>query len=141
MNENEEEFHGAKVAVFIADKLVVILRDDRADIPYPNMWDFPGGGRERLETPEETAIRETREEIGLSLEAEQLVGRSDYFTERGNRLFFFAVHLSAEASHSLALGDEGQRLELVSAEEFLALPDAIDFMKSKLSSYLRMQTG
>jgi 8-oxo-dGTP pyrophosphatase MutT (NUDIX family) len=31
----------------------------------PDCWDFPGGGQEGDETAEETAIRETREEIGF----------------------------------------------------------------------------
>ncbi len=137
MNENAEEFHGSKVAVFIEDRLVVMLRDDRPDIPYPNMWDFPGGGREGDETPEQTAIRETYEEIGLMLEPQTLVGKSEYFTPRGNRLFFFAAHLSADKGRGVQLGEEGQRLELMGVEEFLALPEAIDFMKTKLSDYLR----
>lgn len=34
------------------------------DANHPNEWDFPGGRSDDGETPEETALRETREEIG-----------------------------------------------------------------------------
>ena len=36
-------FHGAKLALFVGDKLAVILRGDKPNIPSPNHWDMPGG--------------------------------------------------------------------------------------------------
>ena len=45
------EFSGCKIALLCDDKLLTILRDDKASIPYPNMWELPGGGREGEETP------------------------------------------------------------------------------------------
>jgi len=66
-------FSGAKLALFLGVDLLVILRDDRPDIPYPGHWDFPGGGREGQETPEACALRETREEVGLVLRPSELV--------------------------------------------------------------------
>ena len=60
-------FNGAKAALFIGTDLLCILRDDLAHIPFPAHWDFPGGGREGTETPKETVIRETREEVGLDI--------------------------------------------------------------------------
>jgi 8-oxo-dGTP pyrophosphatase MutT (NUDIX family) len=38
---------------------------------YPGYWCFPGGGQEGDETPEQTAIREAREEIGFVPEGER----------------------------------------------------------------------
>ena len=40
------DFTGCKIALFCGDKLLTILRDDKASIPWPNMWELPGGGRE-----------------------------------------------------------------------------------------------
>jgi 8-oxo-dGTP pyrophosphatase MutT (NUDIX family) len=37
-------------------------------------WDFVGGGAEPGESPEETAIREAREEIGLTVAPRGLIG-------------------------------------------------------------------
>ncbi len=34
------------------DEVLLLLRDDKPDIPYPNMWDLPGGHVDNGETPE-----------------------------------------------------------------------------------------
>ncbi|EJH02941.1 mutT/nudix family protein [Streptococcus pneumoniae GA56348] len=39
------DFQGCKIALFCGDKLLTILRDDKDDIPCPNMWELPGGGK------------------------------------------------------------------------------------------------
>jgi len=52
-------------------------------------WDFVGGGAEAGESPEETAIREAKEEIGLTIEPRGLIGV--YFNRtRRILLFIFA---------------------------------------------------
>ena len=55
--------------VFVNDKnqVLLFLRDDKPDIPYPNMWDVPGGHIEPDETPEECIIREMKEEMDIDL--------------------------------------------------------------------------
>lgn len=50
------------------NELLMLLRDDIPNIPYPNMWDIPGGKVEPGEIPEETVKREMMEEMGLKLE-------------------------------------------------------------------------
>ncbi|MFA6081038.1 MAG: NUDIX hydrolase [Patescibacteria group bacterium] len=40
---------------------------------YPYVWQFPGGGLEFGETPEETAKREMIEEIGVEIEIVSLI--------------------------------------------------------------------
>lgn len=53
------------------------------------VWDFVGGGAEPGESPEETAIREAQEEIGLTVEPRGLIGV--YFNRtRGLFIFVFA---------------------------------------------------
>lgn len=39
------DFPGCKIALFCGDKLLTILRDDKASIPWANMWELPGGGK------------------------------------------------------------------------------------------------
>ncbi|ACB91016.1 7,8-dihydro-8-oxoguanine-triphosphatase [Streptococcus pneumoniae] len=39
------DFQGCKIALFCGDKLLTILRDDKASIPWANMWELPGGGK------------------------------------------------------------------------------------------------
>lgn len=53
------------------DKALFLRRTEDAP-DYPGHWDFPAGGLENGETAEDTARRETREEIGLALPQEEL---------------------------------------------------------------------
>lgn len=48
-------------------EVLLFLRDNKPDIPDPNKWDLFGGFGEKGETPEETIIREIKEEIELDL--------------------------------------------------------------------------
>jgi 8-oxo-dGTP diphosphatase len=49
------------------NRLLIYLRDDKPDIPFPNHWDFFGGHLEDGETPEQALVREVREELGVEL--------------------------------------------------------------------------
>lgn len=51
-----------------------------------HLWDFVGGGAEPGESPEETAIREAREEIGLTVAPRGLIG---VYFNRARALFIF----------------------------------------------------
>ncbi|MEJ6594440.1 hypothetical protein [Parasphingorhabdus sp.] len=59
----EADFHGAKVALFIDDHILVYRRDNNPDIPFPDMLDLLGGGRENGER----AAREAFEEFGIRI--------------------------------------------------------------------------
>jgi 8-oxo-dGTP diphosphatase len=48
------------------NEVLLLLRDDKQEILYPNMWDIPGGIIEKKENPEETIRREMIEEMGLT---------------------------------------------------------------------------
>jgi 8-oxo-dGTP diphosphatase len=48
-------------------RLLIYLRDDKPDIPFPNHWDFFGGHLESGETPDQALVREVEEELGLAL--------------------------------------------------------------------------
>ena len=48
------------------NEVLLLLRDDRVDIPFPNMWDIPGGKVEINEDPEFAVRREMNEEIGIA---------------------------------------------------------------------------
>lgn len=49
---------------------------------HAGQWAFPGGRIDPGETPEETALREMHEEIGLRLGREHVIGRLDDFVTR-----------------------------------------------------------
>lgn len=132
-----EHFNGAKVALFVGEHLLITLRDDRPDIPYPNMWDFPGGGREGAETPFETMARETLEEVSLVVPRAAVIWEKRYPLSSTARepSWFFVARLPAAAEGQIVLGDEGQEWRLVTPEVFLGLPNAIPNMQSRLRDW------
>ena len=72
------DFTGSKIALICGDRVLTILRDDKDDIPCPNMWELPGGGREGNESPFECAAREVYEELGIHLDEDCLLWSKIY---------------------------------------------------------------
>ena len=59
----DEKIKGAGIMLITPqDEVLFLLRSPTSN--HPNEWDFPGGKADDDETPEETAKRETQEEIG-----------------------------------------------------------------------------
>jgi 8-oxo-dGTP diphosphatase len=58
-------------------RLLIYLRDDKAEIPFPNHWDLFGGHLEAGETPEQALLREVREELGITLKEWRFFRRFD----------------------------------------------------------------
>jgi len=60
--------HIAMVLLFDRhDRLLIYLRDNKPEIPFPNHWDLFGGHVEEGEAPEEALVRELKEELGVDL--------------------------------------------------------------------------
>ena len=66
--------------IFLNDKgqVLLLLRDNRPDIPYPDTWDVPGGHVEDVETPEQCIVREMQEEMGIRLKDFQLFSMMEF---------------------------------------------------------------
>ncbi len=67
-----------------AGRIAVIKRTKGGKVYYV----FPGGGIEQSETPEEAAIRETYEELGVSIEIDRLLHVLPY---SGTQYYFLAT--------------------------------------------------
>lgn len=131
------EFTACKLAYILKGQLLVYLRDDFAHIPFPNMWDFPGGVREGMESAEECVLRELEEEFGIRLEASRLIYKKIgvNFNNTGNS-YFFVAEGSQEEIDAIVFSDEGQYWQLMPIDEFLSHPMAIDRLQTRLKDYL-----
>lgn len=130
---------GAKIALLgSSGRVLTHLRDDFAHLPWPGHWDFPGGAREGEETAETCALRELREEYGLSLPAARLIWRRDYPSTHvpgGVAAFFGGIVTEAEIA-AIVFGDEGQRWEMMRVGDFLAHDRAVPYLRDRLGDFL-----
>jgi len=128
-------FEGAKIALYLGARLVVIKRDDRPDIPFPGFWDLPGGGREAGETPFECVQRECEEELGLVV-PETTVLWSRPFLAAGVRNWFMVGRLEEKVIADIVFGDEGQRWDLMTDAAYIAHPKGVPMFQQRLQIYL-----
>lgn len=82
---------GTAVLFFNSKKEILILKPD-----YKDGWLIPGGSADENESPLQCAIRETREEIGLTITDLKLVGiyygpTKGFFTDSLKFIFFGGV--------------------------------------------------
>ncbi|MFA8387400.1 MAG: NUDIX domain-containing protein [Pelagibaca sp.] len=131
-----QDFGGAKLILFIGDRIVVLRRDNKPDIPWPGRLDLPGGGRDGSETAEACVLRETFEEVGLTLDTGDLV-----WCDRFKAGVFFAAHLPEDAEARIVFGSEGQGWELMDPAEYSRHPEAIPHFADMVQRYLDQAFG
>jgi 8-oxo-dGTP diphosphatase len=115
----------AQVLLFDRDrKLLIYLRDDKPDIPFPNHWDFFGGHVEEGETPEDAMVREVKEELGIELTEWQFFSR--YECTQGdvypNIKYIYRANIDKRPAELVL--SEGQKLTSIAMEERLNFPFA-----------------
>ena len=132
------DFTGSKIALICGDKLLTILRDGKDDIPCPNMWELPGGGREGDESPFECAAREVYEELGIHLTEECLFWSKVYpsMIFEGKESVFLVGKLAQEQFDKIVFGDEGQGYKLMGIEEFLGSDKVVPQLQDRVRDYL-----
>lgn len=131
-----ENFGGTKLAILFGTQLLVYLRDDKPGIPFPAMWDFPGGGREGDETPRQCALRETHEEFGIELAEAAIVWERVYPSTGVGLPNWFMVAQCEASVPDIRFGDEGQHWQLMDIDTYLSHPQAIGYLKHRLTEYL-----
>ena len=114
---------GASI-IFVNDKrqILLFLRDNIPKIPYPNMWDVPGGHVERLENPEECIVREMKEEMDLTLDEFELLSKIE-FDDRIEYTFWAMVDFDIDEIELT----EGQKLKWFTRDAAKKTPLAYGF--------------
>jgi 8-oxo-dGTP diphosphatase len=129
-------FSGAKLMVFVGDQMLILRRDHSPGIPWPGYLDFPGGGREGFESPQACAARETLEEVGLHISADDI--RFVHLHWRGSLCdWFFVTQLASGAARDIAFGGEGAGWCLMPPEQAASHPEMVPHFARILRTYLR----
>lgn len=109
----------------VADKAGAILLIERTD---NGLWTIPGGGMEIGETIAETAIREVKEETGLDVAVQRLVGiYSDprhvvEYSDGEVRQQFSVCFACAVTGGQLATSSESRRVGFFAPKDVEAMP-------------------
>lgn len=100
------DWYAGVFAVHTRRRKVPLVRDHAKKNPQ---WKFPGGGKEDGETPEETAVRELRQETGVVVNPDDLILICE--EDRGNHTYFVFMIMIEEDWQLLAEGDEGEEVD------------------------------
>ena len=132
------DFTGCKIALICDGRILTILRDDKPTIPWPNLWELPGGGREGDESPFECVAREVYEELSIQLLKDDIVWSWIYpsMLDENKNSVFLVGQLTKEQFDSIVFGDEGQGYRLVRLEEFLASDWVVPQLQERVRDYV-----
>ncbi len=115
-----QRYMGASIFFLNNDnQVLLLLRDNKKDIPFPNCWDALGGHVDPGETPPECIIREMKEEIGYQPESPVLFNVYD-LDDRIDCIFWQRANIDIQTIDL----HEGQQLKWFSEQEIRAM-DAI----------------
>jgi len=137
-NMGFRSFKGCKLALFYGDQLLVYKRDDKDGIPFPGMFDLPGGGREQDESPEQCVLRELFEEFSIVLPEDRLIYRKQYnLSTPGHYAYFFTGELLKHEYESIVFGHEGESWKLMLVDEYLSHPYGIPHLQQRIVDCLK----
>ena len=96
-------------AIVVLDKSADILLVKRNVEPKKGYWSLPGGFMELSETPESSALRELKEETGLTGTLDVLLGLKAHKSERYGTVLI-AGYLVTDFSGDLMPGDDAEEV-------------------------------
>ncbi len=133
------DFKGAKLAILVDDRIVVILRDEKPEIPWQGFWDLPGGEREPGESPSECVIRETREELGLEYAPTDFCWSREYIIPSGARDWIFVTEQPGFDPARVRFGLEGQKWQVSGLDWYLGNARVIPHQRDHVKEYLAVR--
>jgi 8-oxo-dGTP diphosphatase len=106
------------------NRILLCLRNDY------NVWNLPGGGVDRGETPWECVVREVKEETGLTVIVEKLVGIYSK-PEEGDLVFSFKCQIVAG---DIQTTEEAKEIKYFGVDEFP--PNIIRKQVERIKDYI-----
>jgi len=107
----------ASVVICGPNDTIPLVMDERK--PLPHFWKLPGGRSEVGETPEQTAVRETAEEVGLKIDKVCVMKEED----RGSHKMYLFGAMVNSFDELKPKGDEGERVALFTITEVQTMMD------------------
>ena len=98
-------------------RLLIYLRDNKLEIPFPNHWDFFGGHLEEGETPEQALLREVKEELGVELKAWRFFRRYQCLSGDVYPNIKHIYHAQIDGCAADLVLNEGQKLAAITREK------------------------
>jgi 8-oxo-dGTP diphosphatase len=120
MTDQTDPKPGISAAIVVQGDRVLMVR--RRISEGELMWQFPAGGIEAGETPEEAAVRETLEETGLEVKAIRLLGQRVH-PKTGREMSYTAAEVVAGEAH-VADDDELAEVDWVAHDQ---IPDYVPY--------------
>ncbi len=124
-------------AVVVDGDSVLMVKASRGLVP--DVWDLPGGFINYGESPEESLIREVKEETGLEVRVNRLLSTSASVS-REHSLYFLALFYVCEVVGGSLKPEPGE----ISEARWMTVKEAIraakeGFIKDALKGYLKFQ--
>ena len=134
------DFIGVKVALVLGSDVLMIQRDNKPGLPFANLWDFPGGGREGNETPAECAAREMYEELEINISGRPIMWQSVHpsmIDPEHQIAHFMVVEITPQDIAAITFGDEGQGWKMMPIAEMMQSSDVVPFLPGRLGPWLQ----
>lgn len=103
------------------DKYLLTRRHSPEYLKFHNKWQFAGGGLEYGENSEQTAIRESKEELGIDIEIIKLIPIIKSREIDGWHGVFIS-YLCKSKNYTIELNDEANKYGWFTKEEIFKLP-------------------
>lgn len=123
---------GTKGLIVYKGRILLILRDNKQDIPFPNTWEYVGGAKKSDESFEEAGLREVKEELGICPSNYVFLGIEHYPSRDAGR---FIVLLSEAEYRKIRFGNEGQKFGFFRLDEAIELDMAPNLKKFLTVNY------
>ncbi|RZL88026.1 MAG: CoA pyrophosphatase [Variovorax sp.] len=129
-------------AAWSRDAAVLLTRRPSHMRNHPGQWALPGGSIDSAESPEQAALRELNEEVGLQLDEGAILGRLDDFVTRSG-FAITPVVVWADAARELVPSEaEVASIHRIPVDEFMrADAPLLDAIEDSEHPVLRMPVG